>query len=282
MTRKIIGLVVKLNSLLAEETSKRVITALKHYKVDILVEKKSKSSYKFLSRYRAFKLREDPPPWIIVVGGDGTLLRTFQKLCRDDVTVMGIRAGRRGFLLDVEPYEIEDRIKDFIEGKYRIYKYTRLDVRVGRRKLPCTLNDAVVVGKMAKVIRLNVFRDGERIYSIDGDGLIVSTTVGSTAYNLSAGGPIVDPGLDAVSLAPMNPVQIQLKPVVLPATSRIRIELRPASNEAWLILDGQHVEDVYEGDIIDIEKSKTPAVMARFKWWENYYERVFTRILSYW
>ncbi|MCE4614032.1 MAG: NAD(+)/NADH kinase [Desulfurococcales archaeon] len=281
MTGKIIGLVVKPNSVLAEETAKRVVTALEKYKLKILVEEKSKP-YEFLSKYDTFKLRENPPTWIIAVGGDGTLLRTFQKLCRDDITVMGIRAGRRGFLLDVEPYEIEDRIKDFIEGKYRVYRYTRLDVRVGSKKLPCTLNDAVIVGKMAKVIRLNVFRDGERIYSIDGDGLIVSTTVGSTAYNLSAGGPIIDPGLDSVSLAPMNPVQIQLRPVVLPAISRIRIELRPASKEAWLILDGQHVEDVYEGDIIDIEKSQTPAVMARFKWWENYYERVFTRILSYW
>ena len=281
MTGEIIGLVVKPNSMLAEETARRVVEALEKNGLGVLVEEKS-AGYEFLKRYPKFNLEDNPPKWIIVVGGDGTLLRTFQSLCRSDVVVMGVRAGRRGFLLDVEPYEIEDRIRDFIEGKYRIYRYTRLNVRAGSKKLPCTLNDAVVIGKMAKVIRLNVFRDGERIYSIDGDGLIVSTTVGSTAYNLSAGGPIIDPGLDAVSLVPMNPVQIQLRPVVLPASSKIRIELRPASNEAWLILDGQYTMDVYEGDIIDIEKSPTPAVMARFKWWENYYERVFARILSYW
>ncbi len=281
MDEENIGLVVKPNSLLAEETAKKVLQALEKHNAEISVEELSRD-YAFLSGYPSFKLEEDPPPRIIVVGGDGTLLRAFQRLCRDDVIVMGVRAGRRGFLLDVEPYEIADRVEDFLEGRFRLYRYTRLDVKLNNKTLPCTLNDAVVVGKMAKVIRFNVFRDGERIYSIDGDGIIVSTTVGSTAYNLSAGGPIIDPGLDAVSLAPMNPVQIQLRPVVLPASSRIRIELRPASNEAWLILDGQHVEDVYEGDIIDISKSSVPAVMARFKWWENYYERVFTRILSYW
>jgi len=195
---------------------------------------------------------------------------------------MAVKAGRRGFLLDVERYEIAERVEDFYYGRYRVCEYTRLNVRLNGDPLPCVLNDAVIASQHAKLVRLNVFRDGERVYSIDGDGLIISTTIGSTAYNLSAGGPIIDPRLDGIVLTPMNPVQLQLRSVVLHPDTSVKAVLRPGSNEASLVLDGAHASDMVPGDIVEVSRSKYPARMARFKWWENYYERIFTRIYGYW
>ncbi len=282
MSGEVVGVVAKPESGLAEDAAWRVVSKLLEMGVSVAIEVDTLKSYPRFQGFPSFDLSRDPPDRIVVVGGDGTLLRTLQRLGDASPLIMTVRAGKRGFLLDVEPYEIEDRVRDFVEGKYKVYEYHRLEPSIGGRGLPCALNDVVFITKMAKLVKLAVYAEGERIYNIDGDGVVVSTTVGSTAYSLSAGGPIIDPSLDVVVIAPLNPVQLHLRPVVLPADYRVEVEVRPGSGDLYMSVDGQYVEELEPGVVVAMKRCRTPARIARFKWWENYYERLFSRLLAYW
>ncbi len=281
--KKPIGIVAKPNSSMAKEAIQVVVRVLEENGVPIYVERDTAESYsEELAGYPVFHLDSNPPERMIVIGGDGTLLRTIMKLKDSSPIIMGVRAGKRGFLLDVERYEIEDRVRDFINGSYRVEVYPRNRVYYADKPLPCVLNDAVLITKMAKMVKLSVYVDGDRIMGIDGDGVIISTTVGSSAYSLSAGGPIIDPRLDINVVTPLNPVQLYLRPIVLPADAIIEVEVSPGSNDLYLSLDGQEVVDVSVGDVITVRRCESPVKMARFKWWENYYERLYARLLAYW
>ncbi|MEM1712300.1 MAG: NAD(+)/NADH kinase [Acidilobaceae archaeon] len=275
-----IGIIVKRESSLAEEVALKVVKVLDSSNVKFLIEENVE--YKSLSDYSKFNLQDYVPEKLIVIGGDGTLLRTLLKIQDKTPIIMGVRAGKRGFLLDVERYEVEERVKDFLHGRYKVIEYPRLSVYANNRKLYCILNDSVVISKMAKMVRLTVSIDGQTAMRIDGDGVVVSTTVGSTAYGLSAGGPIIDPRLNVILVVPLNPVQLHLRPIVIPGDSLIEISLTAQSNEAYLSLDGQIVEELRPGSTIAIGPCPISVRIARFRWWENFYEKLYTRVLTYW
>ena len=277
-----IGLVVKPGSSMAEETAGRVVKVLESLGIEPVVSEETRSSYESLGKYRSFSLEEGPPEKVIVVGGDGTLLRTLMRLGNPESVVMGVRAGKRGFLLDVEQYEVEARVRDFVEGRYVVVEHGRLQPLVFDREHRCALNDVVMVGKNAKMVRLSVYLDGEKALNIDGDGVIVATTLGSTAYSLSAGGPIIDPRLDAAVITPLNPIQLHLRPLVVPTSYTIEIEVSPGSNDLSIVIDGQEYYDLGVGDVVSIRRCPWPARIARFRWWEGFYERLYARLLSYW
>ena len=275
-----IGIVIKPDSSIALSIARRVIKTLLENSIMPLIEEGSAHSYPTLSDYGTFTL-DNPPRKIIVIGGDGTLLRTIMFLGDPDTIIMTVRAGKRGFLLDVEPYEVEERVIDFIRDNYRLTRYSRLKVKAPDRQEYCVLNDAVFITKMAKLVSLSININGERAMNLDGDGVIVSTTAGSTAYSLSAGGPIIDPGLDVIIITPLNPVQLHLRPLVIRFDSKIEIDISQSSNSLHLVLDGQISLDLLPGDIVTLEHCPYPAIIARFKWWENYYEKLYSRIYSY-
>ncbi len=276
------GLVVKPESAIAERVALRVIRTLERLGVEVLVDEDAARSYQSLSRYPSFNVSRQVLPRLIVVGGDGTLLRTLMRLPDSSKTIiMTVRAGKKGFLLDVESYEVEERVEDFVANRFKLVKYPRLRVTHPSGAGGCVLNDAAFVMDKAKLVRLSVYHRGERIMGIDGDGLIVATTVGSTAYSLSAGGPIVDPGLNVIVLTPLNPVQLYLRPIVMPLTAKLEVEVRADSNPLHLVLDGQSSLWLEPGTVVHVEECGVPAMIARFKWWENYYERLYTRIFSY-
>ncbi len=277
-----IGLVVKPNSSIAVETAERIARLLESLGIEPVVSEETKSSYESLGAYKSFSLEEEAPEKVIVVGGDGTLLRTVMRLGNPSTVVMGVRAGKRGFLLDVEQYEVEARVKDFVEGRYVVVEHGRLQPLVFDKEHHCSLNDVVLVGKNAKMVRLSVYLDGEKALNIDGDGVIVATTLGSTAYSLSAGGPIIDPRLDAVVITPLNPIQLHLRPLVVPTSYTIEVEVSPGSNDLSIVIDGQEYYDLGVGDVVSIRRCPWPARIARFRWWEEFYERLYARLLSYW
>ena len=275
-----VGLVVKNDSSIAEKAALRVASFLEERGVRVLVDNSVK--YESLSSYSRFSVEAAPLERIIVVGGDGTLLRTFLRLRRGSPLFMGIKAGKRGFLLDVERYEIEDRLSDFLRGAYRVVEYPRIRVYVGGSERPCVFNDVTLLSKMAKLVRLKIYIDGHLAMNIDGDGVVVSTTAGSTAYSLSAGGPLIDPRLDVTIITPLNPVQLHLRPIVAPGDSFIDVEVSQSSNPLYMNLDGQIAEEVGPGSYISLRRCESRIRIARFRWWENYYERLYTRLLSYW
>ncbi len=275
-----IGVVVKPNSVIAESIALRILRTLVDNGVEPLVEESTQSYYPSLQGFESFPL-SSPPRKVIVVGGDGTLLRTVMLLGDYSTVLMTVRAGKRGFLLDVEPFEAEERTIDFIKDNYILKKYTRLKVIPPEGKTYCVLNDAVFITKKAKLVALSIDINGDRAMNIDGDGVIIATTAGSTAYSLSAGGPIIDPGLDVIVLTPLNPVQLHQRPLVVRIDSRIDVEVNQSSNPLYLVLDGQESLDLVPGDIVNITVCEHPALIARFRWWENYYEKLYSRIFSY-
>ncbi len=277
-----IGIIVKPRSSVAEEAALKAIRALTRNNVEPLIEEDTWKNYESLRRFPKFSIERNPPRKIIVVGGDGTLLWATQRVSSPEVIFMTVRAGKRGFLLDVEPYEIEERVLDFIMGKYKVFEYPRLQAYIDERKLPCSLNDVVILTKKGRLVRLTLYANGFKVYGIDGDGVVISTTLGSTGYSLSAGGPIIDPSLDVIVISPLNPVQLHLRPVILPPNYRVDIEMRPDSGNAYIICDGQYLEEIGPGTKVSVGRCEYPTKIARFKWWENYYEKLYTRLLTYW
>ena len=159
---------------------------------------------------------------VIVVGGDGSLLQVAAVLAEHDLPVIGINRGRLGFLTDILPDEIESMLDKVLSGEYKIESRFLLDLFIGSDKqdqneyLGSALNDVVLhPGKAVQMIEFSLYIDNEFVYNQASDGLIVATPTGSTAYAMSAGGPIMNPRLDAIVLVPINPHSLSSRPIVV-------------------------------------------------------------------
>jgi NAD+ kinase len=197
---------------------------------------------------------------VIVVGGDGSLLGAARALCRYNVPVLGVNRGGLGFLTDISPDELEARVGEVLAGQYLVENRFLLDafVRRGDEQLGTSeaLNDVVLhPGKSARMIEFELYVDGQFVYSQKSDGLIVATPTGSTAYALSAGGPIMHPKLDAVVLVPMFPHTLSSRPIVVDANSELKI-LISSQNGIYpqVSCDGQVHIACAPGDSITIRK----------------------------
>lgn len=199
---------------------------------------------------------------LIVIGGDGSLLGAARMLARYYVPVLGINRGRLGFLTDILPDEIEERVGAVLAGEYRLEKRFLLNAvvqrdgeKIGRAE---ALNDVVVnSGTSAKMMEFDLYIDGEFVYHQRSDGLIVSTPTGSTAYSLSAGGPIMHPKLDAVVLVPMFPHTLSSRPIVVDGNSEIKIVISPKSEiHPPVTCDGQVNLTAMPGDVVYITKKR--------------------------
>jgi len=197
---------------------------------------------------------------VIVVGGDGSLLGAARALCESNVPVLGVNRGGLGFLTDIAPDELEQGVGDVLEGKYMAESRFLLEATVyrGTEVLGsiAALNEVVLhPGKSARMIEFELFVDGQFVYSLKSDGMIVATPTGSTAYSLSAGGPIMHPKLDAVVLVPMYPHTLSSRPIVVAGNSEIRITVSP-KNEIYpqVSCDGQEHISCVPGDTLIIRK----------------------------
>ena len=182
---------------------------------------------------------------VIAIGGDGTMLYAAHLVARHDVPLLGVNRGRLGFLTDVSPDDMLARLDEVLSGRYAEDRRTLLDarlVRVGREDVTLTaLNDVVLhKGGVARVVRLRVAVDGEEVGHYSADGIIVSTPTGSTAYSLSAGGPIVVPGVDAIVITAICPHTLGVRPLVVPADRVVTVEpLAPHADDIIVSFDGQ-------------------------------------------
>jgi NAD+ kinase len=197
---------------------------------------------------------------VIVIGGDGSLLGAARELAKSDVPLLGVNRGRLGFLTDISPEEMEEKISAVLSGEYIQEKRFLLDVHVKRKGEPIGfgtgLNDIVLhPGKSTRMIGFDLFIEGQFVYSQRSDGLIVSTPTGSTAYSLSAGGPLLHPKLDAIALVPMFPHTLSSRPIVVDGKSEIKIVIGEG-NEIYpqVSCDGQHHIPVAPGDTVSITK----------------------------
>lgn len=197
---------------------------------------------------------------IIVVGGDGSLLGASRDLAKSKTPLLGVNRGRLGFLTDISPSDLEERLARVLKGEYIEESRFLLDGHVERNGQPLgfgtALNDVVLhPGKSTRMIGFDLYIDGHFVYSQRSDGLIVSTPTGSTAYSLSAGGPIMHPKLDAVVLVPMCPHTLSSRPIVVDGKSEIKLVIGE-TNKTYpqISFDGQMNFACAPGDIIRITK----------------------------
>jgi len=201
----------------------------------------------------------------IVIGGDGTLLAAARNLVRHHVPVVGVNLGRVGFMTDIGHRHMQDGIAAILEGRYKVEERTLLDAEILRGKesvlRTLALNDAVVSkGAQGRLIEFELKLDGEFVYSLRGDGVIVATPTGSTGYALSAQGPILHPSLPAFALVPLAPHTLSARPVSVSDKSVIEIHLKHAQ-EARAHFDGLALADLRDGDRLVLKRS---ADSARF------------------
>ena len=198
---------------------------------------------------------------VICVGGDGTILKTLQ-LLKKSIPILGIDMGFVGFLADVSQKEAVDVVKKSLKGFDLEYK-ARLDVYVNDKRLPYAMNEVVILtSRPAKILHFTIFIDETELESLRADGVVFATPTGSTAYAMSAGGPIVDPRVDATIIVPLAPYKLSARPSVVSASSIIRFELTQAK-EAEIVVDGQFSRPVLEDDVITITKSDEPALFVK-------------------
>ncbi len=197
----------------------------------------------------------------IVIGGDGSLLSAARTLVRHDCPVIGVNRGRLGFLTDVSPdEELTAHVSSVLDGDYTTDRRFLLDVEVssdgditGRAE---ALNDVVVnSGTSAQMIEFQLRVDDDFVYRMNADGLIIATPTGSTAYSMSAGGPIMNPRLDAVALVPMFPHSLNSRPMVVHGESVIQIDtLERNKNNPLVTCDGQVSLTLSPGDSVLVRK----------------------------
>jgi NAD+ kinase len=199
---------------------------------------------------------------VVVLGGDGTMISTARLTGGNETLVLGINYGSLGYLTEFRIEEMFPALEEILKGNYKIDSRVMLEVEhrrgdelIGKGRV---LND-VVINKavLARIIEIEVELDGLFVNSFRADGLIVSTPTGSTAYNLSAGGPIVYPSMNAMVLTPICPFTLTNRPIVMPDEAEIDLRLRNESDGVVLTLDGQVGYPMQIGDRVTIRKSPT-------------------------
>jgi NAD+ kinase len=205
---------------------------------------------------------------VVVLGGDGTLLSMARAVGDLGVPILGVNLGGLGFLTATTLAEMVPALEALLAGRLAVEERMMLAARLVRGgQAPSehiALNDVVITkSAMSRIIDLSVSVDGRHATSYRADGLIVSTPTGSTAYNLSVGGPILFPTLDAVVLTPIAPHTLSNRPIVLPGAQRIDVTLRGES-EVMLTMDGQVGVHLREGDVVQVEKAHARIRLLRF------------------
>jgi len=192
---------------------------------------------------------------MIVLGGDGTLLSAVRAIGRREIPLFPVNLGGLGFLTAITVDELFPELERALRGEHRVAKRRLMNCEVVRdgKQLATfdALNDAVLTkADIARMIDLDVYVDDQLVCAYKADGLIISTPTGSTAYSLSAGGPIIFPSVPAICLTPICPHMLTNRPVIVPETSRIRVVSRGPDESVYLTIDGQVGTPIRERDVM--------------------------------
>lgn len=203
---------------------------------------------------------------VVVLGGDGTLLSVTRGELRG-TPILGINMGTLGFLTEHPPENLMPMLHAVLEGRAATVRRERLEITVdtpGREPIVrCVLNDAVVnKSALARMLVLSVHVNDQLVSRFKADGLIIATPTGSTAYNLSAGGPILYPTLETIVVTPICPHALTNRPIVLSLRSEIEVRLESHSEEVWLTLDGQQGFPLSNEDVVRIRPCSDPVVLV--------------------
>lgn len=214
---------------------------------------------------------------IITIGGDGTILRTCVAIPKPEPPILAINMGIRGFLTEVEPKRAFTAVDKCLNGDYGIEKCMKLTTRADGSKFPDALNEVLIThDEPAKLLYTRILKDNKPILTCQADSLLISTQTGSTGYSLSAGGPVLDPSVDAFVLTPICPLT-DFRSVVFPGNSSLTVEvLRP--NKMLVLIDGQFNRLISSKlPTVTVTRSKNETRFIRFT--DNFYNRLRSRLL---
>jgi NAD+ kinase len=207
---------------------------------------------------------------LITLGGDGTLLRGARMAAPHAVPVLGVNLGHLGFLTSLAPGELEEGLAALADGRVVVDERMVLTVRAESGEgavhtATLALNDAVLHrGGVARMIRMAVSAHGEEVGTYSADGIILATPTGSTAYSLSAGGPIVSPMVDCIVATPICPHTLAVRPLILSAAETVTVEVLSPTEELILTIDGQESASLIPGDRLVVERAPEPLRLVRF------------------
>ena len=251
----------------------KLIAILQRYDAEIYVDR---PFYEFITEGQHMDVRVDgifdgddfDVDYAISMGGDGTLLKTAARVHSKDTPIIGVNIGRLGFLADVAPSEIEMAISDIYAGNYRVDEHSVIKIETsGEEKLessPFALNDIAILKRdNASMISIRASINGEYVTTYQADGLIVTTPTGSTAYNLSNGGPIIAPGTGTLCLTAVAPHSLNIRPIVVPDNSVISLKVESRSHSVLVAVDGKSTS-LSDGTEVRISKAKHTVRIIRF------------------
>ena len=220
------------------------------------------------------------------IGGDGTLLSVIRTFVEKSIPVCGINLGTLGFLADIETHELESRLEKILNNDFRIEKRLLISAFVRHEKNPeekillgNAINDIVVTKSgVARMLKIDLGIDGTHLVQCQADGIIVSTPTGSTAYSLSAGGPIMNSNIRALLLTPICAHTFQLRPMVLNEHDIVSIKVEAGPREILVTFDGQQSSAIEVGDELIVERAETAAKIIRFED-KDFYSVLKTKLL---
>jgi NAD+ kinase len=254
---------------------KRVIKKLSQYKVTVFVDEEScrlvePSECRAYERVKVVDrlLLPDKVEVILVLGGDGTFLTVAKLVDKRPVPLLGINFGTLGFLTEIPLEQIESCIERMMEGEFIVENRPVIRVKVVRKNghiliYRCVNEVAIKRDTLARIIEVDVSADEEYLTTFRGDGVIVATPTGSTAYSLSAGGPILYPTLNAMLLTPICPHTLTMRPLVLKGETCLTVSLKTESETVMVIFDGQEGIELRVGDLIEITRSPYDLLILR-------------------
>jgi NAD+ kinase len=205
---------------------------------------------------------------VVVLGGDGSLIRAARELKTRAVPILGINLGSLGFLTEIRAGDLFSALDDVLEGRFRVDSRMKLACRLYRGGNVLledeVLNDVVInKGALARIADHETRIDGQPVVTYKSDGVILATPTGSTAYSLSAGGPIVHPSVDCIVMSPICPHALTQRPLVLPGSQTVSIKLASESEDVYLTIDGQIGQALEAGDILEVRRSANRVLLVR-------------------
>jgi NAD+ kinase len=221
--------------------------------------------------------------FIIVLGGDGTLLSVARLLDDRDLPILGVNLGGLGFLTETTASALCTELAKVFDGHYTLEERIRLKTFIHRRgertPQPTVLNDVVInKGALARIINLETYVDDLYLTTYRADGLIVSTPTGSTAYSMAAGGPILYPNIHALVLTPICPYTLGQRPLVLPDTAKIEVILQTSNEDVLVTLDGQVGITLGYRDVVEIQRAAKPMQLIRTLKKDHYFQVLRTKL----
>jgi NAD+ kinase len=266
-----IGIVARLDIPKSVELVKEIVKFLLNKDIKVSIDS---SLINEISEYSdmGINIEDMQTDMIIAIGGDGTILRTQNFVNGKKIPILGINLGTVGFLTEIDPKNTFSALEEVLSGNYFVEERTLLRVYHGR-ELPSALNEVVMMTKKpAKMLHIEISVDEEIVEELRADGLIVATPSGSTAYSMSAGGPIVDPRVEAFLIVPICPFKLGARPIVVSNKSEIKVKLLRKGKKAIAVIDGQFEEEFNYPEELLFKKSDTKAYFVRLN--KDFYKKV--------